>query len=135
MWFISGQRPSRNRALHIPWISRSPALSYRYVWGQRALQCDYPERFVHQALAHNSKAAYHAYSKHAEVTVPCLDDWEKQWKKNPHALEKPKVVAVDDAPQGGVPPTPRPPSLPSFPSSPSSHHPPPSYLTTSPPAS
>lgn len=36
-----------------------------------------------------------AYSKHAEVTVPSLDDWEKQWKKNPQGMEKPKVVAVD----------------------------------------
>ena len=25
---------------------------------------------------------HHAYSKHAEVTVPCLDDWEKGWNQN-----------------------------------------------------
>jgi hypothetical protein len=37
---------------------------------------------------------HHAYSKHAEVTVPSLDDWEKQWKKNPHGMKQPKVVAV-----------------------------------------
>ena len=43
----------------------------------------------------NSKAVHHAYSKHAEVTVPSLDDWEKQWKKNPHGMKQPKVVAVD----------------------------------------
>jgi hypothetical protein len=30
-------------------------------------------------LGHNSKAVHHAYSKHAEVTVPSLDDWEKEW--------------------------------------------------------
>jgi hypothetical protein len=37
-----------------------------------------------------------AYSKHAEVTVPSLDDWEKQWKKNPYGMKQPnKVVAVD----------------------------------------
>ena len=30
----------------------------------------YPERFAQQALGHNSKAVHHAYSKHAEVTVP-----------------------------------------------------------------
>jgi hypothetical protein len=29
------------------------------------------------------------------VTVPSLDDWEKQWKKNPQGMEKPKVVSVD----------------------------------------
>ncbi len=69
--------------------------SYRYAWAERALQCGYLERFAQQALGHNSKAVHHAYSKHAEVTVPSLDDWEKQWKKNPQAMEKPTVVAVD----------------------------------------
>ena len=69
--------------------------SYRYAWAERALQCGYPERFAQQALGHNSKAVHHAYSKHAEVTVPSLDDWEKQWKKNPQAVEQPKVVAVN----------------------------------------
>ena len=69
--------------------------SYRYAWAERALKCGYPERFAQQALGHNSKAVHHAYSKHAEVTVPSLDDWEKQWQKNPQGMEKPKVVAVD----------------------------------------
>jgi hypothetical protein len=42
-------------------------------------------------LGHNSKAVHHAYSKHAEVTVPSLDDWEKEWKKNPQWMPQPKV--------------------------------------------
>jgi integrase len=71
--------------------------SYRYAWAERALQCGYPERFAQQALGHNSKAVHHAYSKHAEVTVPSLDDWETQWKKNPQGMKSPKVVAVDFA--------------------------------------
>jgi integrase len=75
--------------------------SYRYSWAERALQCGYPERFAQQALGHNSKAVHHAYSKHAEVTVPSLDDWEKQWKKDPRAVHQPKVVAVDFHPQNG----------------------------------
>jgi integrase len=53
--------------------------SYRYAWAERALKCGYPERFAQQALGHNSKAVHHAYAKHAEVTVPSLDDWEKGW--------------------------------------------------------
>jgi hypothetical protein len=53
--------------------------SYRYAWAERALKCGYPERFAQQALGHNSKAVHHAYSKHAEVAVPSLDDWEKGW--------------------------------------------------------
>jgi integrase len=69
--------------------------SYRYAWAERALKCGYPERFAQQALGHNSKAVHHAYSKNAEVTVPSLDDWETQWKKNPQGMEKPKVVEVD----------------------------------------
>ena len=45
---------------------------------QRALKCGYPERFAQQALGHNSKAVHHAYSKHAEVTVPSLEEYEQQ---------------------------------------------------------
>ena len=42
---------------------------------------------------------------HAEVTVPSLDDWEKQWQKNPQGMEKPKVVAVDFQAQPSAPQT------------------------------
>lgn len=66
--------------------------SYRYAWAERALKCGYPERFAQQALGHNSKAVHHAYSKRAEVTVPSLDDWENEWKKNPAGIQK-KVVS------------------------------------------
>ena len=69
--------------------------SYRYAWAERAKTAGYLERFAQEALGHNSKAVHHAYSKPADVTVPSLDDWEKQWKKNPQGMEKPKVVAVD----------------------------------------
>ena len=69
--------------------------SYRYAWAERALKCGYPERFAQQALGHNSKAVHHAYSKHAEVTVPSLDDWESDWQKNPQRGGQPKLVAVD----------------------------------------
>ena len=55
----------------------------------------FPERFAQQALGHNSKAVHYAYSKRAEVTVPSLDEWEKQWKEDPHSLQRAKVVAVD----------------------------------------
>ena len=69
--------------------------SYRYAWAERALKCGYPERFAQQTLGHNSKAVHHAYSKHAEVTVPSLDDWEKEWQKNPQRLAQPKLLPVD----------------------------------------
>ena len=67
---------------------------FKEAWAERALKCGYPERFAQKALGHNSRAVHHAYSKHAEVPVPSLDDWEKQWKKNPQGMEIPKVVAV-----------------------------------------
>jgi integrase len=69
--------------------------SYRYAWAERALKCGFPERFAQQALGHNSKAVHHAYSKRAEVTVPSLDDWEKQWKKDPKSVQQTKVVEVN----------------------------------------
>jgi hypothetical protein len=56
--------------------------SYRYAWAERALKCGFPERFAQQALGHNSKAVHRAYAKHAEVTVPSLDDWEKKWQES-----------------------------------------------------
>ncbi len=36
-----------------------------------------------------------AYSRNAEVTVPSLDDWERQWRENPQKIAKPAVVQVD----------------------------------------
>jgi len=60
------------------------------------------------ALGHNSKAVHHACSKHtdcpaavplcgtkAEVTVPSLDDWEKEWGKNSQRSVQPKLLPVD----------------------------------------
>jgi integrase len=66
--------------------------SYRYAWAERALKCGYPERFAQQALGHNSKAVHHAYARHAEVTVPSLDDWEKDWTENPQRSVQPKLL-------------------------------------------
>jgi integrase len=69
--------------------------SYRYAWAERALKCGFPERFAQQALGHNSKAVHRAYAKHAEVTVPSLDDWEKDWQENPQRGGQPKLLPVD----------------------------------------
>lgn len=76
--------------------------SYRYAWAERALKCGYPERFAQQALGHNSKAVHHAYSRKAEVTVPSLDDWEKEWQKNPQGIAKLKLLPVDFRQQRAV---------------------------------
>jgi integrase len=52
--------------------------SYRYAWAERAKEAGYPERFAMQALGHSSKAVHRAYAKKAQVTVPPLEDYEKQ---------------------------------------------------------
>jgi len=72
--------------------------SYRYAWAERALKCGFPERFAQQALGHNSKAVHRAYAKHAEVTVPSLDDWEKEWRENSERHLQSKLVPVNFAP-------------------------------------
>jgi len=59
------------------------------------LECGFPERFAQQALGHNSKAVHRAYVKHAEVTVPSLDEWEKDWQENPKRSMHPKLLAVN----------------------------------------
>jgi hypothetical protein len=46
-------------------------------------------------LGHNSKAVRRTYAKHAEVTVPSLDDWEKGWEKNSQRNAQPKLLPVD----------------------------------------
>ena len=41
------------------------------------------------------RLVHHVYSKHAEVTVPSLDDWEKGWKEKLKAETLPVVfIAV-----------------------------------------
>jgi hypothetical protein len=32
---------------------------------------------------------------HAEVTVPSLDDWEKEWQENPQHSSQPKLLPMD----------------------------------------
>jgi hypothetical protein len=59
------------------------------------LKCGFPERFAQHALGHNSKAVHRAYAKHAEVTVPSLADWEKDWQENPQLSAQPKLLPVD----------------------------------------
>jgi integrase len=51
--------------------------SYRYAWAERAKTCGYPERFAQEALGHNSKAVHRAYARNAQVTIPSLEDYEK----------------------------------------------------------
>jgi len=51
--------------------------SYRYAWAERAKVAGYPERFAQLALGHNSNAVHRAYSRKAQVTLPPLEDYER----------------------------------------------------------
>jgi len=51
--------------------------SYRYAWAERAKVAGYPERFAQLALGHNSQAVHRAYAKNAQVTLPPLEDYER----------------------------------------------------------
>lgn len=51
--------------------------SYRYAWAERAKVAGYPERFAQLALGHNSKAVHRAYAKRAQVTLPPLEEYER----------------------------------------------------------
>lgn len=51
--------------------------SYRYAWAERAKVSGYPERFAQLALGHNSKAVHRAYARKAQVTLPPLEEFER----------------------------------------------------------
>jgi integrase len=72
--------------------------SYRYAWAERALKSGFPERFAQQALGHNSKAVHRAHAEHAEVTVPSLDDWERDWREKPQRSAQPKLLVLRTSP-------------------------------------
>ncbi len=69
-----------------------------YAWAERASKCGCQERFAQLALGHNSKAVHHAYSTHAEATVPSRDDWEKDWGKNSRHIPCQKPLPLKSAP-------------------------------------
>jgi integrase len=57
--------------------------SYRYAWAERAKVAGYPERFAQLALGHNSKAVHRAYARKAQVTLPPLEDYERNMAAAP----------------------------------------------------
>ncbi len=52
---------------------------FRYAWAERARVVGMPERFAQAALGHNSKAVHRAYAKQAQVIVPSLEHYAKQF--------------------------------------------------------
>jgi integrase len=54
--------------------------SYRYAWAERAKTVGYPERFAQEALGHRSKAVHRAYARKAQVTLPPLEEYERNSK-------------------------------------------------------
>ena len=67
--------------------------SYRYGWAERAMECGFAERYAQAALGHGSKAVHRAYAKKADVTIPALEQVEKE-----HAEKKVIRIAFQTAP-------------------------------------
>jgi hypothetical protein len=44
------------------------------------------------------QAVHRAYAKHAEVTVPPLDDWEKDWQENPQRNASAQNQQIPESP-------------------------------------
>jgi integrase len=74
--------------------------SYRYAWAERAKVAGYPERFAQFALGHNSKAVHRAYSRNAKVTLPSLEDYERDARLA-------QIIPLPSQTPGCTPPTPR----------------------------
>jgi integrase len=91
--------------LVIPAPTRAPGRmswhSYRYAWAERARQAGFPERFAHEALGH-SAAVHRAYAKGAKVSIPSLEEYEKQ------ATAGTPEPTTPSAPQSNVIPFPTP---------------------------
>ncbi|HOX58181.1 MAG TPA: tyrosine-type recombinase/integrase [Verrucomicrobiota bacterium] len=68
--------------------------SYRYAWAERARAAGYPERNAQEALGHNSKAVHRAYAKRARVTLPSLEDYEKQMREKIVLFQSQPAVAA-----------------------------------------
>jgi hypothetical protein len=52
-------------------------------------------RFWRWNQMEDGRPVWIGYSKHAEVTVPSLDDWEKDWQENPQRGARLKLLPVD----------------------------------------
>jgi integrase len=94
-----------SRRCRLVGISGVSLHSYRYSWAERARTCGYPERFAQQALGHNSRAVHHAYARKAQVRVPSLEDYERQYRERtatrPPGPAAPQARADHPAPSGG----------------------------------
>ena len=61
-------------------------------WAERAKVAGYPERFAQLALGHNSKAVHRAYAKKAQVTLPPLEEYEREHDQKIVPLTTPRPV-------------------------------------------
>ncbi|MGE4179924.1 MAG: tyrosine-type recombinase/integrase [Limisphaerales bacterium] len=100
-----------NRRCRLLGIKGVSLHSYRYAWAERAMSCGYPERFAQAALGHNSKAVHRAYARHAEFTLPPLDEYERLatehkvlpvgFRRTATATQNPTSAPIDPAPANG----------------------------------
>ena len=80
-WKESDRGKAFIRRCRLVGISGVSLHSYRYAWAERAKSCGYPERFAQMALGHNSSAVHRAYAKKAQVKLPALEDYEREFQQ------------------------------------------------------
>lgn len=87
-----------NRKPHVPVCPQPPRLSHRKGYSTREPAAVKPRDFGHQPVfscvptaASVSTRINTRYAKYAEVTVPSLADWEKDWQENPQRSLRPML--------------------------------------------
>ena len=93
----TGRRPGDGIQATIHWVGYCggvPAL-VSICLGRASFEVRFPGAIRTTGGGHNSKAVHRAYAKHAEVTVPSLDDWEKDWLEKPKRRVQSKLLPTD----------------------------------------
>ena len=91
-WKESDRAKAFTRRCILAGVSGVSLHSYRYAWAERAKVAGYPERFAQLALGHNSKAVHRAYAKKAQVTLPPLEEYEREQEQKSVPLTTPRPV-------------------------------------------
>jgi integrase len=81
LWTAKDRAKTFIRRCRLVGVSGVSLHSYRYSWAERAKTCGYPERFAQVALGHNSKAVHRAYAKSAQVRLPALEEYERNFQQ------------------------------------------------------
>jgi len=80
-WKESDRGKAFIRRCRLVGVSGVSLHSYRYAWAERAKTCGYPERFAQEALGHGSIAVHRAYARKAQMKLPALEEYEREFQQ------------------------------------------------------